>query len=270
VALMASSAALAVALLVPNLYADPNGLDPNDLRLAGVGLLLCLLAFPVRRLQATRPVLLAILAITVSYSALSAVPQFLVDRGAHLSGSALAFWASLAQMLVTLAAMTATRWLPADLRPRFRLRKFGASALLFTGAGVLLVTVGWLLLPAQWFGREGLPVVALIRDLPWLIPANLLQAASQELQFRGMLMGSLERVLPRRVANGAQSLLFGCAHLAILYQGPLLTFVPLTLLIGVIFGAAVQRSESMWPALIVHGLADIVVTASVLNGLYGL
>jgi len=270
VAMIAAGSALAVALLVPNLYSDPNGLDPNDFRLAAVGLLLCAVAHATRRLQASRAVLLAVLAITVSYSALSALPQFLVDRGVRISGPALLFWASLAQFLITLAAMAACLRLPRELGPMYRLRHFGRAAALFTLGGVLLVTLGWLLLPAQWFGREGLPWVALVRDMPWLIPANILQAAAQELQFRGMLQGSLERVLPRLAANIGQALFFGFAHLAVLYQGPLLSFVPLTIGVGLLFGWVAQRTESLWPVLIAHAVADIVITATVLYGLYGL
>jgi membrane protease YdiL (CAAX protease family) len=75
--------------------------------------------------------------------------------------------------------------------------------------------------------------------------------------------------MPRTAANVAQSLLFGLSHLAVLYQGPLAPFVPLTVVAGFLFGLSVQRTGSIWPAIVVHAYADIAITAVVIPGLYG-
>jgi membrane protease YdiL (CAAX protease family) len=62
---------------------------------------------------------------------------------------------------------------------------------------------------------------------------------------------------------------FGLAHLAIVYQGPVAPFVPLTMLLGFVLGWVTQKTNSIWPAVVVHGVADVVVTLAVLPGLYG-
>ena len=90
---------------------------------------------------------------------------------------------------------------------------------------VVLIGLG-LALPAGVLGRVALQPVALGRDFPLLGPANALQAFSQEVQFRGLLLGALERTMSPRWANVCQAAVFGLAHLAISYGGPEAPFVP--------------------------------------------
>jgi membrane protease YdiL (CAAX protease family) len=161
------------------------------------------------------------------------------------------------------------RRIPAGLRPDLRWRRFGPPAAAVTVLGILLLVPLGLAIPASLLGREGIAVQAVARDLPWLGPACLLQAFAQELQFRGMLLGALERVTGSRAALVAQAALFGVAHLAIQYPGPVGPFIPVTFAFGLLFGLVVQRTSSLWPAVLIHAAADIAITAAVLPGLYG-
>jgi membrane protease YdiL (CAAX protease family) len=159
--------------------------------------------------------------------------------------------------------------LDATTRPVLRLRRFGWRAVLITLGGTAVLLLVCLALPATLLGRYGIQPVAIARDLPWLGPASLMQALSQELQFRGLLMGSLERVAGPQWANAAQALFFGLTHLAVNYQGPVAPFVPVTVAVGLSLGWIVQRTGSLWPAILIHAAADIAITVAVLPGLYG-
>ena len=271
-ALVLGTAALGAALLVPLAFSDPNGVDPYVIRLSVTALLLLGAAWLWARAAGVRALLLALVAITSSFTVLSAAPQVLVavfgDRVA--SGDAQVLWASLAQLVVTAMLLLAgARFLPPAERPVLRLWRFGWAALAVSVAGSLLLVLAGLALPASLLGRYGLQPVALIRDMPWLGPANALQALSQEAQFRGMLMGGLERVMGSNWANLGQAVFFGLAHLAVNYQGPVAPFVPVTIAVGLVLGWIVQRTGSIWPAVIIHAVADIAITAVVLPGLYG-
>ncbi|MBV9101175.1 MAG: CPBP family intramembrane metalloprotease [Candidatus Dormibacteraeota bacterium] len=271
-ALVLGTAALGAALLVPLAFSDPNGVDPYVIRLSVTALLLLGAAWLWARAAGVRALLLALVAITSSFTVLSAAPQVLVavfgDRVA--SGDAQVLWASLAQLVVTAMLLLAgARFLPPAERPVLRLWRFGWAALAVSVGGSLLLVLAGLALPASLLGRYGLQPVALIRDMPWLGPANALQALSQEAQFRGMLMGGLERVMGRNWANLGQAVFFGLAHLAVNYQGPVAPFVPVTIAVGLVLGWIVQRTGSIWPAVIIHAVADIAITAVVLPGLYG-
>ena len=82
-------------------------------------------------------------------------------------------------------------------------------------------------------------------------------------------MGSLERITSPALANAGQAVVFGLAHLAIVYQGPLAPFVPITMALGLLLGWMTQKTNSLWPAIVIHMVADIAVTFAVLPGLYG-
>jgi membrane protease YdiL (CAAX protease family) len=264
---------LGAALLVPITFSDPNGVDPYLARLSVASVLITLPSLFVRRLEPARPILLALAAVAATYTLLAAGPQILVDLLGTHSGSfdAQVFWASVAQAAGTLLiALGARRLVVPEWRPSLRLRHLSLRGLATGVLGsVLLIGIG-LALPANLLGRVALQPVAFARDLPWLGPANALQAFSQEVQFRGMLLGALERTMSPRWANVSQAAVFGLAHLAISYGGPEAPFVPITFLVGLAFGWLVRRTNSLWPAVILHAVADIALQFGIVQGLYGL
>ena len=269
--LVIATLGLGAALLIPLTFSDPNGVDPYDARLGAAALLTAVAALAVGRLAQARAILLALASVATTYTLLSAGPQILADVFGARSGGfdQQELWASVAQTVLTLliAAVTihvvAPAWRPA-LRMRLTTRGLVAG---FAGSG-LLIGLG-VALPASVLGRVGLAPVAILRDIPWLGPANALQGFSQEVQFRGLLLGALERSLSPRWANVAQAAVFGLAHLAISYGGPEAPFVPITFLVGLGFGWLVQRYDSIWPAVIIHAAADIALQFAVVPGLYG-
>jgi membrane protease YdiL (CAAX protease family) len=264
---------LGAALLIPIAFSDPNGVDPYLARLSATSVMLVVAAFAVRRLAPARPVLLALVAVAASYTLFSAGPAIVQ----HLFGTRApgfttqVFLASVLQVLATMLVVgLAVRALPIGVRPDTRLQCLGIRAIAIAVAACVLLLLAGLALPAQLLGRFGLQPVQIARDLPWLAPACALQAFSQEVQFRGLLMGALERTMSPGWANVAQAVVFGLSHLAIAYGGPLAPFVPVTFVVGLVFGWVVQRTNSLWTAVIIHAVADIALTATVLGGLYGL
>ncbi|HEY6470231.1 MAG TPA: type II CAAX endopeptidase family protein [Candidatus Dormibacteraeota bacterium] len=263
---------LGAALLIPITFSDPNGVDPYLARLSVASVLIAFPSLFVRRLQPARPVLLAFAAVATTYTLLIAGPQILVDLLGTHSGSfdAQVFWSSVAQTIGTLLiALAAWRTVAPEWRPALRMRHAGLGGL---AVGVLgsaaLIGLG-LALPAGLLGRVALQPVALGRDFPYLGPANALQAFAQEVQFRGLLLGALEKTMSPRWANVSQAAIFALAHLAISYGGPEAPFVPITFLVGLAFGWLVRRTNSLWPAVIIHAVADIALQFGIVQGLYG-
>ena len=264
---------LGAALLVPITFSDPNGVDPYLARLSVASVLIALPCMFARRLEPARPIALALAAVATTYTLLSAGPQILFDLLGAKSGSfdAQVFWSSLAQAAGSLLiALAALRTVAPGWRPALRMRHLGLRGLAVGVAGsAALIGIG-LALPAGLLGRVALQPVAFGRDFPWLGPANALQAFAQEVQFRGLLLGALERTMSPRWANVSQAAVFGLAHLAISYGGPEAPFVPITFLVGLAFGWLVRRTNSLWPAVLIHAVADIALQFGIVQGLYGL
>lgn len=271
VALAACTVALGTALLVPRIYSDPVAVDPYATRLAVVSLGLLLVSL-APALRAARPTLLGVAAVAAPFCAWAATPKAadLLSRGGVV-GNAAVLAADAVYAALSLGAVVWARWwLPPEARPRSRLASFSSAA---AGAAllgsILLLGVG-LALPAPLLGREAIEPQALARDLPLLGPAFALQGFAQEVQFRGLLLGALELDLPSWGANLAQAVFFGLAHVAVQYEGPAGPFVPVTIVLGWILGWLTQRTGSVWPAVVIHAVAEIAVAVAILPGLYGL
>jgi membrane protease YdiL (CAAX protease family) len=270
-ALTSSAAALGAVLLIPRLFSDPVGLDPYVTRLSAVAAALAAAALVWARFVPVRPVLLAVAAMTAAFSVFAGGPQWIEDiSGSRFDFNTQVLIASAAEAVLTAAvAVLALRTSRATLRPLLRLRAFGLAAVVATILGTAVLFAVVMLLPATLLGREGIAPVALARDLPLMAPAGVLQSLAQELQFRGLLLGALDRVAPAWAANLGQAAFFGLAHIAVQYQGPAGAFVPVTVVLGFVLGWITQRTGSLWPAIVIHGLADIAVTVGVIPGLYG-
>lgn len=273
-ALAVATAALAAALLVPRALAtDPVAVDPYDLRLAALALGLAGAGAAWGRLAAMRSVLLALVAVVVPFCAWSATPDVLGRlTGGRLSDDVELLGANVVYVAGTLPiAVLAVRRLPEAVRPRLRLalRSVRGRALAAAPLGVAAVVGIGLALPAVPLGRLGIPVAAVLRDLPLLGPAFTLQAAAQELQFRGLLLGALERVMPPAPAVATQALLFGLAHIAVLYEGPVGALVPVTIALGLLLGWLTRWTGSLWPAIVIHAALEVGVAVAILPGLYG-
>ena len=89
--LLVTTLALGGALLVPLAFSDPNGVDPYVVRLSATSLIMLGAAYASRRLVSGRPVLLAVVAVTASFTLFSAAPQILFDLFKSGSGSGAAF-----------------------------------------------------------------------------------------------------------------------------------------------------------------------------------
>jgi membrane protease YdiL (CAAX protease family) len=283
-ALLAAGVALALALLTPRLLpdTDPFGVDPYSLRLAAVGLALLVCAAAVPRLRGALAVLVAVASVvlpfvlwasTVDLWARTVVP--LGDgigkdlRLGYLSGVVAQDAAYLAATLVIAAGAVGLARAQHRPAPALRLLSYRPSAVAITVGLVLAMALVTLAIPATLLGRVALPLARLRSDMPMFGPAFALQGAAQELAFRGVLLGTLERSMPAWLANWSQAMLFGLAHIAVMYEGPAASIVPVTILLGVALGWVTQKTGSIWPAVVVHAVIEIGQGYLVLPGLYG-
>jgi membrane protease YdiL (CAAX protease family) len=75
---------------------------------------------------------------------------------------------------------------------------------------------------------------------------SILPAVTEEIAFRGAVLGGLRGMLGDRAAIAASALCFAILHLSVL------SLVHLTVL-GVVLGVVRVRSGSLWPCMLIHG-----------------
>jgi membrane protease YdiL (CAAX protease family) len=261
--------ALTFTLLAPLPLGDPNGVDPHEVRLGAV-ITALFVATLWQDLRTARPVLLAIAVVVVPFVLWSVSLQLIPSWLPSWPGGAVIFAAGGVQLVLTAGLVIALKRTVSE-PVGLRMKSLGKSAVTFTLAGVGLFVVATLALPASALGRVGIAVPAALDAMRnGLVAGDVLQAAAQEIQFRGALMATLETTMRPWQANAAQSVLFGFGHLALeQYEGPVVALVPLTIGLGFVLGWVTQRTRSLWPALVIHVVAEVAVRVAVIPGLYG-
>ncbi|MGA8206734.1 MAG: type II CAAX endopeptidase family protein [Candidatus Dormiibacterota bacterium] len=264
----------AAVMLLPRLFGDPQSVDPDVWRLTGYFAALTGVALLVSSLRRVAPLVFALLTLTFPYSCwlwllgYGGPAPSVIGAPYGLARSAFAGIAWL--VLAAIMAFAFYRLTPSP-RPRMRIWVRPGRTAIFMAIGVsLLFLVVAFLLPAPLIGREGVPLLSLggSAGVSYGI-ANATQAIAQEIQFRGVLLGALERQQSKLVALVTQALVFGVAHIAVQYQGPADSFIPIVILLGLIWGWMTQRSNSILPAAVVHVVAELFLVATIVSGLYG-
>ena len=134
------------------------------------------------------------------------------------------------------------------------------------GETVGLTTANFLVIMA----KQQTPHVALGGAPPWwqfpvaAIGFATISPLTEEVFFRGLLLRAFEFDFSRLGANAAQAILFGVIHLPYLWATAFeaalfVTMVPLIALMGLVYGWAAQRAESVVAAMVVHSGCNLVL-----------
>lgn len=273
--LLAILAGAALALLGPRLFGDPLSSDPDAWRLTAYFGALWLCAVAVPRLRSSAPLAYAFATLALPYSVWilllgwTATLPGVLGTADSLGRTASAAVAELVLVLVMAAGYS---WRCPSPAPALRLLRLPSlRVVLVAGLGsVSFLAIGFLL-PATLLGREGVPLLAFAPPnvFAYLV-ANAASAMAQEVQFRGVLLAELERVHPWVTAVVLQAAVFGVAHVAVQYAGPAASFIPIVTVLGLIWGWLTRWTDSLWPAIVIHIVADLFITIAILGGLYGL
>lgn len=261
---------LGAAYVVPGAVGAATAYDPYLLRLDAALAIFLAGGVAIPGLRPLWP-LPALLLVTIGSFSFWLWLEAALPGVAALSEPDTAFAASICgQCLLMLAAGAVLLALHPPLRSslrRFALSRRAAAAAAFACLAFLVATS---LLPAPWLGRVAY-VPGWLGERPGLLLAgDALQGMVQELQFRGLLLSWFEEWMPRWGANLTQALLFGLLHVGVIFEGPGIPLIPLAAVLGLVEGAMVQRTGSLWPALILHALVDIWISVAIVPGLYGM
>ncbi len=264
----------AASMLLPRLFGDPQSVDPDLWRLTGYFAAITGAALLIRSLRGLAPLGFALLNLSLPYSCWLWLLGYAGPAPAQIGtpyGLTRNAVAGIAWLLLSLVLAAAFYLMCPRPRPQLRLwvRPRPGALLLAISVSLLFLLIAFAL-PAPLIGREGVPLLSLGGSAAVAYGvANATSAIAQEIQFRGVLMAALEREHSRGTSLVAQALIFGVAHLATQYQGPADSFIPLVILLGLIWGWMTQRCGSVLPAAVVHVVAELFLVATIVSGLYG-
>ena len=117
---------------------------------------------------------------------------------------------------------------------------------------------------SQWT-RAGLTTAALLKALPWILMFVIANGFMEEFHFRGLLLRPFERLLGRSGANLCIALSFTLAHAPVTYVPDIVPFLAVLLVLAWAWGFLIQRTESLWGAVLFHAGADLLVVLGIFS-----
>lgn len=280
-----SVAVLALGVLVYFVfsYVRPLLSKPQDLvgRIAVAAVLLAaaMAAYRIERLRTYAPILFALFAalcaMSVDYRLLLGMR---VARAAAIPADTPAGWAvdklgSSLTIVAVILALWAVFCSMAGSGPTL------ASLRIRKGRLALGLAVGLATFVA--FAATSLPVAALLfkgRDLglarvlpwtPWVLAFVLANAFTEELLFRGLLLGRLEPFFGRFPSNVLIAIPFYLLHYGVPYTAGDLAFVAVLIPLALAWGWLMQKTDSIWGSVLFHAGADIPVMIGIFSNLPG-
>lgn len=129
---------------------------------------------------------------------------------------------------------------------------------LLGGLAVGAVLFAYFLSQGGWQVFQDGNLKLLIPTIGWIKLFSVFNGFMEELWFRGLFLSRFEWLLGRRWAFWMTSLLFGLLHAFGSFTGTLgsALLVGFTLLLGMAFGYIVQKTGSIWGAVLGHFFAD--------------
>jgi membrane protease YdiL (CAAX protease family) len=104
-------------------------------------------------------------------------------------------------------------------------------------------------------------VSTIISWIPWLIFFSFTNSFMEELIFRGLMLRKFEAVLGQKESLILISIYFAVFHAVLLpFMGIMLTvvFVAFLFFVALLWGYSIQKSNSIWGAVLAHAIADIL------------
>lgn len=137
--------------------------------------------------------------------------------------------------------------------------KFG---LISSAVGVLILLS---IVSLQVLGL-GLTWARIAPALPWILIFIFSNAFLEELWFRGQFLKKLEPLTGQVSAILLTSLVFGVVHISSTYVIDILSFIGVTFGLGLLWSWLMFKSDSIWPAVVIHAAGDVLIMIGFLAG----
>jgi membrane protease YdiL (CAAX protease family) len=134
------------------------------------------------------------------------------------------------------------------------------------GLGLILSPVA--LIPFFAMGGLGLSagIETIAAWLPWLCVFGFSNGFMEELMIRGLFLKRYDSLFGQRQSLVLTSVIFAFFHQAVLQYTDMVTFMAflvVTFLLGLVWGYIMQKSDSIWGAVVAHAVADILLLITV-------
>ena len=94
---------------------------------------------------------------------------------------------------------------------------------------------------------------------PWILLFVLSNGFMEELLYRGLFLQKYEPFLGKGLSNILTAIVFAIMHTQVTYASEMILFLTIVLVLSLIWGALIQKSDSLWGAVLFHAAGDCLV-----------
>ena len=129
-------------------------------------------------------------------------------------------------------------------------------------AFIIFPVIGYLPLANQ----EGV-LNKLLSLSPWMLLFVLSNGFMEELLFRGLFLKRYEPFLGKGLSNLLTAIVFTLMHTQVTYAPQMLQFLLIALALSLVWGYLIQKTDSLWGAILFHAGMDIPVVLGIFSTL---
>jgi membrane protease YdiL (CAAX protease family) len=102
---------------------------------------------------------------------------------------------------------------------------------------------------------------------PWVLVFVLSNGFIEELLYRGLFLQKYTAFLGKGVANVLTALVFAILHTQVTYAPEMIQFLAIVLVLSLVWGFVIQKSDSLWGAVLFHAAGDCLIVFGIFSGM---
>jgi membrane protease YdiL (CAAX protease family) len=99
---------------------------------------------------------------------------------------------------------------------------------------------------------------------PWILLFVLSNGFMEELLYRGIFLKQYENFLGKGPSVILTAIVFALMHTQVTYVAQMIQFLVIVLILSLVWGILIQKSDSLWGAVLFHAAADCLILLGVM------
>ena len=213
-------------------------------------------------------VVYALLVLIVAVSLDWILGRYLIDS-LGLQDSTPISWALLKLnegMVLIAVVVILTRLIGGDLASIY-IKKGNLKLGLTIGLSTFILAAAGSIPMATFFKARDLTLERILPWIPWLLIYVLVNAAMEEILFRGLFFRKLEPFFGKWISNIMVALIFTGIHGAATYTADQMIFLAILFPLALAWGTIMQKTDSVWGSILFHAGMDIPIMLGIFSNL---
>jgi membrane protease YdiL (CAAX protease family) len=240
----------------------------SRLGLSVVLLAAVLLAARIPRLEMFRQILTGLFILSVAVSLDLILSRILIaSLGLKDTTPAGHAWQKVIEGIIVIGTVLLLNKLAGGSLGSIYVQKGNLKLGLIIGLVTFLLAVAGSFPMATLFKARDLSLARVVPWIPWVLIYVLVNAAMEELMFRGLFLRKLQPFFGKFLANFLVAFVFTALHGTVSYSADNLIFVAVVFPLALGWGYVMQKTDAVWGSILFHAGMDIPIMLGIFSNL---